>query len=194
MPAMRYRILFLRRRRQAIGNPAKLAVMLRKFRCLQHLSGFILAVQADGSQIPCHHLQVIYRQPSDQLFGMFELSLHQRVHVLTFSSEDWAKTMQKQLAVSATAIASNSVAVFLGAGKRQVVWLGFLRGVLNHGGLCHIPAPDCSFSPLENLTDPRIERTRRQELFDLVVVALCETIARADTWNDIERFGRERLD
>jgi DDE_Tnp_1-associated len=50
------------------------------------------------------------------------------------------------------------------------------------------------FSPFENLTDPRIERTRRHELFDLVVVALCGTIAGADTWTDIERFGRERLD
>ena len=76
---------------------------------------------------------------------------------------------------------------------KQVVWLGFLWGVLNHGGFYHVPAPDCSFSPIENLPDPRIERTCRQELFDLVVVALCGTIARADTWNDIERFGRERL-
>jgi predicted transposase YbfD/YdcC len=50
------------------------------------------------------------------------------------------------------------------------------------------------FSPFENLTDPRIERTRRHELFDLVVVALCGTIAGADTWTDVERFGRERLD
>ena len=49
------------------------------------------------------------------------------------------------------------------------------------------------FSPFENLTDPRSERTRRHELFDLVVVALCGTIAGADTWTDIERFGRERL-
>jgi predicted transposase YbfD/YdcC len=50
------------------------------------------------------------------------------------------------------------------------------------------------FSPFENLTDPRIERTRRHELFDLVVVALCGTIAGADSWTDIERFGRARLD
>jgi predicted transposase YbfD/YdcC len=49
------------------------------------------------------------------------------------------------------------------------------------------------FTPFENLTDPRIERTRRHELFDLVVVALCGTIAGSDTWADIERFGKERL-
>jgi predicted transposase YbfD/YdcC len=49
------------------------------------------------------------------------------------------------------------------------------------------------FTPFENLTDPRVERTRRHELFDLVVVALCGTIAGGDTWVDIERFGKERL-
>ena len=49
------------------------------------------------------------------------------------------------------------------------------------------------FTTFENLTDPRIERTRRHELFDLVVVALCGTIAGADSWADIERFGKQRL-
>lgn len=49
------------------------------------------------------------------------------------------------------------------------------------------------FTPFENLTDPRIARTRVHDLFDLVVVALCGTIAGADTWADIERFGHERL-
>jgi hypothetical protein len=38
------------------------------------------------------------------------------------------------------------------------------------------------FTPFENLSDPRIERSRRHELFDLLVVALCGTIAGADSW------------
>lgn len=50
------------------------------------------------------------------------------------------------------------------------------------------------FTPFEDLTDPRIERTRVHDLFELVVVALCGTIAGADTWADIERFGNDRLD
>lgn len=50
------------------------------------------------------------------------------------------------------------------------------------------------FTTFESLTDPRLERTRRHELFDLVVVALCATIAGSDGWTDIERFGLERLD
>lgn len=49
------------------------------------------------------------------------------------------------------------------------------------------------FTPFENLTDPRIERTRIHDLFELVVVALCGTIAGADSWADIERFGNQRL-
>jgi predicted transposase YbfD/YdcC len=50
------------------------------------------------------------------------------------------------------------------------------------------------FTPVENLTDPRVERTRRHDLFELVVVALCGTIAGSDSWLDIERFGNERMD
>jgi predicted transposase YbfD/YdcC len=49
------------------------------------------------------------------------------------------------------------------------------------------------FTPFEDLTDPRVERTRVHDLFELVVVALCGTIAGADTWADIERFGNDRL-
>ena len=49
------------------------------------------------------------------------------------------------------------------------------------------------FTTFDNLTDPRVERTRRHELFDLVVVALCATLAGADGWADVERFGKERL-
>jgi predicted transposase YbfD/YdcC len=49
------------------------------------------------------------------------------------------------------------------------------------------------FTPFEDLTDPRVERTRVHDLFELVVVALCGTIAGADSWADIERFGNQRL-
>jgi hypothetical protein len=49
------------------------------------------------------------------------------------------------------------------------------------------------FTPFEDLTDPRVERTRVHDLFELIVVALCGTIAGADSWVDIERFGKDRL-
>ena len=46
----------------------------------------------------------------------------------------------------------------------------------------------------ENLTDPRMERTRRHVLQDILVIALCAMIANANTWVDIERFGKAKLD
>ena len=49
------------------------------------------------------------------------------------------------------------------------------------------------FTPFAELSDPRMARTRVHDLFDIVVVALCGTIAGADGWADIERFGKERL-
>lgn len=45
-----------------------------------------------------------------------------------------------------------------------------------------------------NLTDPRVERTRRHVLQDLIVIALCGMIANANTWVDIERYGKTKLD
>jgi predicted transposase YbfD/YdcC len=46
----------------------------------------------------------------------------------------------------------------------------------------------------EDLTDPRMERTRRHVLQDILVIALCAMIANANTWVDIERFGKTKLD
>ncbi len=50
------------------------------------------------------------------------------------------------------------------------------------------------FTTFESLTDPRVARTRDHELFDIMVVSICATIAGSDNWADIERFGNERTD
>jgi predicted transposase YbfD/YdcC len=42
----------------------------------------------------------------------------------------------------------------------------------------------------ENLTDPRIERTKRHNLLDIIFIALCATICGAEGYADIERFGQ----
>jgi predicted transposase YbfD/YdcC len=49
-------------------------------------------------------------------------------------------------------------------------------------------------SHFEHLTDPRMERTRRFVLQDIVVVALCALIANCNTWVDVERYGNTKLD
>jgi predicted transposase YbfD/YdcC len=42
------------------------------------------------------------------------------------------------------------------------------------------------------LTDPRVERTKLHSLLDMVVIALCATICGANTWADVERFGKAK--
>jgi len=40
-----------------------------------------------------------------------------------------------------------------------------------------------------SLEDPRIDRTKRHNLLDIVTIAICGTICGADSWVDIELFG-----
>jgi predicted transposase YbfD/YdcC len=42
------------------------------------------------------------------------------------------------------------------------------------------------------LTDPRIDRTRLHELLDIIAIALCAVVAGADSWDDIEEFGKAK--
>jgi len=44
------------------------------------------------------------------------------------------------------------------------------------------------------LTDPRVDRTKKHRLDDILVIALCAVICGADSFGEIERFGNARLD
>jgi predicted transposase YbfD/YdcC len=51
------------------------------------------------------------------------------------------------------------------------------------------------FTPyFENLTDPRLKRSQRHALLDIIVIALCASLANADSFADIERFGKAKID
>jgi predicted transposase YbfD/YdcC len=51
------------------------------------------------------------------------------------------------------------------------------------------------FAPFfENLSDPRMERTKRHSLLDIIILAVCATLGNADGWADIERFGKAKID
>jgi hypothetical protein len=51
------------------------------------------------------------------------------------------------------------------------------------------------FAPFfEDLTDPRIDRSKRHALLDIVILAVCATLGNADGWADIERFCRAKID
>jgi predicted transposase YbfD/YdcC len=43
------------------------------------------------------------------------------------------------------------------------------------------------------LQDPRIERSRRHQLLDIMVIAICAVIAGADGWTDVEAFGKAKI-
>lgn len=44
-----------------------------------------------------------------------------------------------------------------------------------------------------DLSDPRVDRTKRHKLIDILVIAICAIIAGADNWEDVEEFGKTRL-
>jgi predicted transposase YbfD/YdcC len=46
----------------------------------------------------------------------------------------------------------------------------------------------------ENLTDPRVERTKRHLLIDMVTIGLCAAICGANSWVDVEKFGHAKRD
>lgn len=55
-----------------------------------------------------------------------------------------------------------------------------------------LPAPliaDCFF----DLVDPRIARTRRHQLLDIVAIALCAVLAGAESWVEVEEWGEIKL-
>lgn len=45
-----------------------------------------------------------------------------------------------------------------------------------------------------DLADPRIDRTRRHHLLDIVTIAVCAVICGADTWVDVADWGRVKRD
>lgn len=44
-----------------------------------------------------------------------------------------------------------------------------------------------------DLDDPRIERTKRHQLLDLVTIALCAVLAGAESWVEVEEWGEIKL-
>jgi len=49
------------------------------------------------------------------------------------------------------------------------------------------------FEHLAILTDPRVERTRRHQLQDLVIIAICGVLSGAERWVEIEAYGKAKV-
>lgn len=45
-----------------------------------------------------------------------------------------------------------------------------------------------------NLTDPRVERSRRHDLLDILALTVCAVLANCDSYEDIELYGHEKYD
>ena len=55
--------------------------------------------------------------------------------------------------------------------------------------------PDLAFvRHFADLPDPRVDRTKRHLLGDILVIALCAVVCGADSFEEIERFGKARHD
>lgn len=46
----------------------------------------------------------------------------------------------------------------------------------------------------EELSDPRMERTKKHRLLDIVLLSICAVIAGAEGWEDIEEFGKQKME
>ena len=44
------------------------------------------------------------------------------------------------------------------------------------------------------VSDPRIDRKKLHKLIDIIVISICAVIAGADSFDDIEVFGKGRID
>ncbi len=48
------------------------------------------------------------------------------------------------------------------------------------------------FEHFASLKDPRVERTRLHQFFDILTITVCAVISGADTWEDIEAYGQSK--
>src|SRR5438045_2400740 len=56
------------------------------------------------------------------------------------------------------------------------------------------PATKELFTPFfVNLADPRMQRSQRHALLDILILAVCATVGGANGWADVERFGKAKL-
>jgi len=48
------------------------------------------------------------------------------------------------------------------------------------------------FSYFERIEDPRIERSKRHSLLDIIGITLCGVVCGADNWEEIEAYGKAK--
>jgi len=56
------------------------------------------------------------------------------------------------------------------------------------------PFAEKTFQHFERITDPRTNRGKNHSLPEMIFLTLCATICGADSWADVERYGKAKLD
>src|ERR1044072_5844173 len=52
--------------------------------------------------------------------------------------------------------------------------------------------PQTLVEHFSSISDPRIDRSKRHKLIDILVIAICATICGADGWEEFELFGQAK--
>ena len=65
---------------------------------------------------------------------------------------------------------------------------------MNRGEALVQPSDAIILEHFADLDDPRVERTRRHKLVDIIAIAICATIYGADSWVQVELFGKSKLE
>src|SRR5215207_7391211 len=56
-----------------------------------------------------------------------------------------------------------------------------------------MPSQDVSIARyFADLPDPRVDRTKKHSLGDILVIALCAVVCGADSWAEVEAFGEAK--
>ncbi len=55
-------------------------------------------------------------------------------------------------------------------------------------------APASLIEHFSKLEDPRVDRNKKHELIDVIVLCVCAVVSGAEGWSDIEEFGRTKLE
>lgn len=55
-------------------------------------------------------------------------------------------------------------------------------------------SPKTLVEHFSGITDPRVDRTKRHNLIDILVIAICATICGAEGWEEFELFGQSKMD
>ena len=55
-------------------------------------------------------------------------------------------------------------------------------------------APQSLIEHFAKLQDPRVDRNKKHELIDVIVLCVCAVVSGANGWSDIEEFGHAKLE